>query len=326
MQAKVCIAISCALLMALSAAARDVFEEIPFDKDGEIAIENRKGSVTVKAWDEPLVIVEASLGSGVDDLEISGDDDDLSIKVNYPRGLFRRAGETKIEVTVPRGCSVKIESASAQISITGVTGEIQAETRNGSIRIQECSSREVRAETVNGSVRVYGDLGSVEANTISGSIEVHGASKEVRAESVSGRIEIQGTPTRVKASTVNGSLTLEGASGEVSLETVSGSIRVEGDRFDECNAATVSGSIRWTGLLDLDGEMEFDTHSGSITLNFLREPSAEFILESFSGGIDVDLPISGRHKGRRNLRFPALDGDGEVKATTFSGSINIRSE
>ena len=73
--------------------------------DGRVTIENMKGRVTVRTWDQPRVRITGSLGEGVEKLDIDGGNQALSIHVRYPEtgGWFSRdrSGPTMLEVTLP---------------------------------------------------------------------------------------------------------------------------------------------------------------------------------------------------------------------------------
>jgi len=78
------------LLAALVAApaawaATPINQTRPLEARGHVEIDNVKGSIQVRTWDKKEVHVGGSLGKGVEKLTIEGDENDLVIKVEYPR-------------------------------------------------------------------------------------------------------------------------------------------------------------------------------------------------------------------------------------------------
>jgi DUF4097 and DUF4098 domain-containing protein YvlB len=90
----------------------------------------------------------------------------------------------------------------------------------------------------------------------------------------------------------------------------------------------VSGDIIYTGTIEPAGRYNFEAHSGTIRLNIPRATGAQFSVETFSGDLSTDFPVtvpprSGRHEGR--VEFTIGDGRARVTAQTFSGRIIINS-
>lgn len=301
-----------------------VHEERPLDNDASVYVDNIKGSIVVKGWDKPKVLLEGRLGDRVNGLEVSGDEDNIRFEVDYPRGIIRRAGESHLELFVPHGVSLKLEGVSSYIKVYDVHGEIDVEAVSGSIHI-ESNGPDIHAESTSGSVKIFGEAREVEASSVSGSIEIRGALESIRAETVSGSITIDAPVEELKAETVSGSIKISQAAGEVDAESVSGSVRVDGREFDDCRLVSCSGSIQWSGALKRGGDLNLDTHSGTVKLSFDEEPSAEIQMESFNGSLKASFPDAGNFSGRKHLRFKVGSGDGEIKVHTFSGSVDIKS-
>ncbi|MFL5487002.1 MAG: hypothetical protein ACJ8AJ_00820, partial [Gemmatimonadaceae bacterium] len=84
--------------------------------------------------------------------------------------------------------------------------------------------------------------------------------------------------------------------------------------------------IIYTGSIEPSGRYAFESHSGTIRLNIPRSAGALFSVETFSGDVDTDFPVtipprSGGHTGR--MTFTIGDGRARVNAQTFSGRILI---
>ena len=202
----------------------------------------------------------------------------------------RHGGEARYDVTVPRGTKLALEAVSGNITATGVGGEVDAESVSGSVEVSDVS-REVHAESVSGSVSVSNLVGNLSAESVSGSVTIRNATGDVQAEAVSGGISLSG----IKSS----------------------SVRTE----------TVSGSVSYTGSIDSGGRYSFVTHSGLLRLNLPANLGAVFSVETYSGDIDSDFPVTMQPGQGRNshdrFEFTIGNGSARVSAENFSGKIII---
>jgi DUF4097 and DUF4098 domain-containing protein YvlB len=202
----------------------------------------------------------------------------------------RSGDDTRYDVTVPRGTKLALEAVSGDISASGVGGEI-------------------------------------EAQSVSGSVDVSDASKEVSAESVSGSVSVSNVTGNLSAQSTSGSVTVRNTTGDVEAETVSGTILLTGIRSTSVRTETVSGGVNYTGSIDAGGKYSFVTHSGTLHLNLPANLGAVFSVETYSGGIDSDFPVTMQPGQGRNshdrFEFTIGDGKARVSAENFSGSIII---
>jgi hypothetical protein len=93
---------------------------------------------------------------------------------------------------------------------------------------------------------------SVSASSISGDVETRGRLSDVTANSTSGDVTIE-TATRVRARTVSGDITIDELTDTADLDSTSGDVTVHGGPTARAQARTVSGDVRGTGGLFLDG-------------------------------------------------------------------------
>ena len=200
-----------------------------------------------------------------------------------------RRGEAHVEITVPEGTRLTVAGSSADVSVRGVKGEVEVATMNGDVAIDNASSR-VSFESVSGDVqisRVQGDL---------------------RGEAMSGEIGVTDV------------------AGEVEIESVSGDLTLHNVRSKFVRAETVSGNIEFEGRTESGGRYEFASHSGDVRLLLPSALGALIAVETFSGTIDSDFPITlqpGQRHGKE-FEFQVGDGGARIGATSFSGGIYIQ--
>ncbi len=275
---------------ATTFAAEDVDERHSAEPNGFVEIENNVGSVTVIGWDQAEVQVKGRLGSGAEGLtfETHGSRTEIEVEVQgNPHGV-----RSDLEVYLPAGSRVEIDSFAADIEVRGVSGRVRAETVNGSI-------------------------------TVEGSAEV------VEIESVNGNLEISGPARRVQAETVNGDVIIEGASGDLETSTVNGELTVAGGSFEHAQLDIVNGEIRFQGALSAHATLEIETVSGGVDLILPGDVAADFAVSTFSGDIENDLSDAtpertSRYTSEKELRFSTGAGGAKVTVQTLSGNITIR--
>jgi len=125
---------------------------------------------------------------------------------------------------------------------------------------------------------------------------------------------------------VSGDLRAENVTGNVEASSVSGDIRLVGVQSKDVRTETVSGEISYAGTIEPSGRYSFESHSGTLRLTIPRNAGAQFSVETFSGSIDTDFPVTipaGSKRREGHMEFTIGDGRARVTAQTFSGEIEI---
>jgi hypothetical protein len=281
-----------ALLVAsstLAGAEGRITQSRPAAPDGVVHIDNPAGSIRVIGWDRAEVAVSGTLGHGAFGLDLGGDKRRTRVEVESqgnPHGI-----SSDLEVRVPAGSDVVIESFAASISVSEVKGTVSAETVNGDIRVGE-------------------------------------APREVQAESVNGGVTVSSRGGRVQAESVNGPVTVRGAGGEIDASTVNGPLTVTGGSFQRARLETVNGRILFEGGLARGGTLEVESVSGAVELALPANTAADFSVTTFSGDIRNELgpaaQQTSRHTTEKELTFSTGGGGANVTVETLSGSIVLR--
>ncbi len=288
------------LLAAVPAlAATPVNETRPLAADGRVSIENLKGEVRVRTWDRPEVRITGSLGEGVEKLEVEGSASRLSIEVRYPQrsgGWFGWGGDdtgpTVLEVTLPRGASLDVDTVSADIDVEGVAGaRLDLESVSGRVGVRAARP------------------GVARVSSVSGGVEVEAGGPDVGVETVSGDIRLQGA-----------------LDGRVSVETVSGDATVVAGALERLSHATVSGDARLEAGLRPGGSLRAESVSGTLEIILPAATSARLAVETFSGGISspVGKVETEQYGPGKSLSARLGGGDGDIRLESFSGDVRIQ--
>jgi DUF4097 and DUF4098 domain-containing protein YvlB len=210
----------------------------------------------------------------------------IDIGTRSDRGRF---GDTRVEVNVPEGTRLTVGGTSADVSVRGVKGEVDVTTMAGDVVIDDASSR-------------------------------------VSFESMSGDVQISRVQGDLRGEAMNGEIAVTDVSGEVEVETVSGDLTLHNVRSRSVRAETVSGSVEFEGPTERGGRYDFASHSGDVRLLLPPALGAVISVETFSGTIDSDFPITlnpGQRHGKE-FEFQVGDGGARIGASSFSGGIYIQ--
>lgn len=293
---KILSTLTLALLMTAGTlyAGQSVDVTIRADSDALIEIENLSGSVTVTGWDKNEVKVTGILGDDTEGLSTSGEGSHIEIEVDIPerqRGRGRRDYESTLEIWAPVDSRLDVETVSASIDVTNMTGKLDLES-------------------------------------VSGNVEVDGSPSAADVETVSGGIRISGSQTRVTAESVSGNVVLGGVAERVDVATVSGKIEVEAGQIDRGDFETVSGNITVEGSIGPGASLDFECHSGNVNLLIPADTSASFEVSSFSGEIRNDFGPEAKRTSKYApgmwLEFSTGSASAEVSIETFSGNVYLR--
>jgi DUF4097 and DUF4098 domain-containing protein YvlB len=267
---------------------------VRLDRGGAVDLSLVSGKIRVTGWDRPDVKVTASVESGrlrfdANSSRVTLTVEDSDNEGRRGRNRHNNVGDAQFVVSVPRGSRLILEAVSGDVTAKGSQGEIEATSVSGDVDVSD-GVRAVTAEAVSGSVRTSQVSGNLRTETVSG---------DLRAENVSGNIE---------------------------ASSVSGTIHLVGIQSKDVRTETVSGDITYSGSIEPSGRYSFEAHSGTIRLNIPRGVGAQFSVETFSGDVTTDVPVtippgSKRREGR--MEFTIGDGRARVTANTFSGSIVV---
>ncbi len=239
-------------------------------------------------------------------------------------GSARR--DVRVNASMERGRFV-ISSTGNRLSIT--TRSIDGRQTGVRYDVVVPIGTRVSATTVSGRIEVHATEGEVIVRTTSGNVDIRNAKERVEVSTVSGDVELSRVTGRLRVDGVSSTIYAEDITGDLTVETVSGEITVRRSKLDGLVATAVSGNIAYDGTLSASGSYRLNAHSGSVTLGLPANVGALLELETFSGRINSDFPLTlqpgetGGRRGRR-MEFTLGTGGARITAGAFSGNINIR--
>lgn len=232
-------------------AERAIDESRPATGDGRVEIENVSGSIEVVGWDKDEVRVSGTVADDVEKVAIATSGKVIEISVILPRNSHH--GSANLRIEVPRSSGVSVETVSADITLSELSGEIEA-------------------ESVSGGIRVGGSITEIEAESVSGDIEVRSTATLDRGEfeTVSGDLELSGALSasgRFSFESVSGDVVLDlpsGAGADLEVESFSGSIRGDVPSNERRSGSPGRGSAVEFSVGAGGGRVRVQTFSGDV--------------------------------------------------------------
>ncbi len=210
-----------ALLCFASASqvfAQDYQKSYRLNAGNSVSVRNVSGDVKITGYEGDSVTVSAfKEGRDRDRVEVVDESgaNSVNLSVEYPRNCDCDAS-VRFELRVPRGVRLsfnKISTASGNIQLKGVTGQVKVSTASGDVTVEDVAG-EINASTASGNVNV---------RNVSGTVSAQSASGDVRAEIA--RLEGDGD---MKFSTASGNVDVRlpaSLDANVHLSTMSGSVK-----------------------------------------------------------------------------------------------------
>jgi hypothetical protein len=167
-----------------TATAQDFRKTYSPGAGGSVSIHNVSGDVRVSGYNgEGIQVTAYKEGRDQDRVEVedrsTGNRVDLRARYENCHNCSTNAS-IRFEVQVPRSVNYNfeaIETASGNISVSGVTGNLHINTASGDVTVQDVNGV-INANTASGKMEIKDVVGAVKANSASGDVNVEMARVE----------------------------------------------------------------------------------------------------------------------------------------------------
>lgn len=233
---------------------------------GEITLRGVEGdTVRVRSLDGDRALTEhfqVETGDGFFDLR-------QHEKIGLGIRLFNRGESPEIEVEVPHGANVSVETASAEVQASDLSGTKRFRTASGELQLSRFA-------------------GALDAETVSGDVDIDGqAPLDLMTKSISGDIRVR-VPRlrRLDIGTTSGDIWLDAemaGDGPFTLRSISGDVTIVGRSGFRVEAESITG--------DLSSELAHKRESmpGRKVLTVGR-PGPTLAFRSVSGDLQIVQP------------------------------------
>lgn len=262
----------------------------PADQGGTVEIINVAGSIDISGWDKNAVDVSGKIGDKVERVDVSSSANRTTVRVVLPSGSsWTGDSSADLKIRVPQKSTLEVSLVSADLRVTGVTGNQHLQTVSGDIA---------------------GDAnGDLEVNTVSGDVRL--AARNAH---------------NTQFKTVSGDLIVNGADGEVQMNTVSGDTELVLGTVSRAQLQSVSGDMKVSGTLAADGQIDAQSISGDVQLNLAAQPDADIDVQTFSGDISNCFgpkALEQQYGPGSRLNFRNGKGGGRLHLETKSGDVRL---
>jgi hypothetical protein len=253
-------------------------------------IEIAVGSVRLVATDRSDTVVDVRPRDGSRPHDVRAAEqvrvtfDNGTLTVTSKRGFsFPRRGAVIVDVALPTGSRLNASAASAEISADGDYADCKLASASGDLAVGTVTGN-IKADTASGAITVHSLNGSASVSTASGDVALGKLNGDIKFRAASGSLSVTHLQGNVNAQTASGDVTVATAGrGNVSVQTASGEVAVgiaEGTAA-QLDLTTHSGSVR-NSLERSDGPVDGDetlvvnaqTGSGDVIVGRATGPAA----------------------------------------------------
>ena len=197
--------------------------------------------------------------------------------------------------------------------------EVNIDERDGGLHIK--TDKPSRTNNVSVNLEITAPAGTqVDLNTGGGNVTVSGLAGSIKVHTGGGNIRVYDASGGVEADTGGGNIKISGASGEVDARTGGGNIEVQ-DASGLVRLDTGGGNIDYQGRPQ--GSCRLNTGGGNIKIKLPKDVGVQVDLDTGSGEIDVDLAVDGRLSKREVSGTIGSGEEGEIRAHTGGGNIDL---
>jgi DUF4097 and DUF4098 domain-containing protein YvlB len=289
-----CLAVAAAAALLTSACEITVdagpysmHEEKRFAVTGtpELSLSTFDGSVEIRSWDRPEVLVEVEKRAAdktlAEAIKVRAEQSGATITIdvrkpdgNQPTFGFKVSPSARIIASVPRRCNIVARSGDGSITIERVEGQIELRTGDGS----------VKGVDIAGTLRVHTGDGSLRFDDVSGSLNL---------ESGDGGARVSGTLQ---------ALTLKTGDGSVEVRAEEGSAMAS-----DWEVRSGDGGLRLELPANFNADLDASTGDGAVRVRGFGEPTA-----------------NGRDGESGELKRPLGAGGKRLRLRSDSGTITVK--
>ncbi len=218
-------------------------------------------------------------------VEVSVEGKNVVIHCNQDRAGHRTLVTTNLDLTVPKGASLEVDSTSGDLEVTSLTGDLSLRSGDAGMRLQDIGgnimvetrrSDLIRCTNVKGAVELKGRGSDVELNHVNGPVNISG--------DYSGTVSLRAVDRPVRMQNTRTELRVESLPGEARADR--GSITVQ----DAVGPLVVNAHSSDISLENISNAEEVSVDRGDVDLKPGRLPLSKMSVRCGSGNIELALP------------------------------------
>lgn len=168
-------------------------------------------------------------------------------------------------------------------------------------------------DNLDNDIRIASASGEIELNGIEGNIDIAGTGANILMRSIQGNSDIRTTTGNVEAQDYFGGIKIKSTSGDITLYQENGNHEL----------ATHSGDVRVKTELNSDKEFRVETDTGRIFFSVPAAASGSVKLETISGNINTELPLTVQQFSKNKLAGTFGHRGPKIVIESQSGDITL---
>lgn len=287
-----------------------------------LSLEQPTGDVYVEGWDKP----------------------EIEVATSDPDGYFEIEQE---------GSQITIRNNPGKVKFVDFLEPVQSELRDLGVEVDLDKVRSRVERTVERSMRHAGkhgfnlklDLGNwswrggrdyyikvphncdLSLRTSSGDLAITGVTGTLLFQTSSGDLRLKDIGGNLLANSASGDITITGLRGKMAARTASGNVKTRGTDLDEVNIQTASGDIELDFLQLPQRDIDIRAVSGDLTVYAPYDARFTLQTRTISGSLSCGFPRDKASYRTANKRETTLDINGgghQIQVSTVSGDISVR--
>jgi DUF4097 and DUF4098 domain-containing protein YvlB len=282
-----------------------------------ITIQTTRGNISVHAGDGDELRVTANK-SASDENESDADRRMAEVKAVieetsdgyrvHPANQEDSGGDVGVdlEIEIPKKASVNASTSRGDITLAGIAGAIDADTRNGDVEIHDAGS-DVGVTLEKGNLRVSGVAGNLHLSGRGNEIDVSDVAGDATLDGeFFGPIHIRNVVKTTHYTSQRSDFTLVHMTGRMELD--SGDLQVS----DVAGSAKLTTHNKDIDVENVAGRLDVGDSHGDIKISYSQPPADEINVTDDSGEVELTLP------GKSGFEISAFSRGGEI-STDFEG-------
>lgn len=304
----------------------DIVEVFPVAPGGRLTIDADFGAIDVRSAEDDNLSVRIRRAAELKadrragevlknfDVQITHETVDVKIEAKF-RGpakqwkKMKKRLDVQFDIVVPRNYVLDLKTADAEVSVTGIVGDVNVQTAGAGLRLANIIGR-IDGKTSGGNIDLKAFKGDAVLQTSGANIMLEEGSGDVKAKTSGGNIQVLDVMGAVNGQTSGGNVTLRDCKGGADVKTAGGSIEVEND--GPVLAKTSGGSIRCQLQETQSSQsllLDLETTGGSLNVSLVPTIAATVEARVLGGSVTTEFPV-------------ATETAGTVKTDQLQGTIN----
>jgi hypothetical protein len=192
-----------------------------------------------------------------------------------------------------------------------------------------------------GDVKILDVGGAVDATMISGDVTITGSAERSDVSVASGDVHVTNADGPVHIDAISGDISLDDIRGDVEVSATSSGVTMRRVTAARVSTQLVSGDVSFDGPLASNGRYEFVTHAGDVRLYLPDGSKGGLEVQTFNGEVHTDIPMTttsgaarpelqssrkgSRPSGSRGPQRFEFGGGGsaQIVISTFTGDVHL---